>query len=45
MNYDTEKKLMKLSEVTKLVGVSRKALQEYDKMDLVHPTTTTEGGY
>ncbi|MBQ8549034.1 MAG: MerR family transcriptional regulator [Lachnospiraceae bacterium] len=45
MNYDTEKKLMKLSEVTKLVGVSRKALQEYDKMDLVHPTATTEGGY
>ena len=45
MNQDTEKKLMKISEVTKLVGVSRKALQEYDKMDLVHPTTTTEGGY
>lgn len=45
MNHDTEKKLMKLSEVTKLVGVSRKALQEYDKMDLVHPTATTEGGY
>ena len=41
MNHDTEKKLMKLSEVTKLVGVSRKALQEYDKMDLVHPTATT----
>ena len=45
MNQDTEKKLMKISEITKLVGVSRKALQEYDKMDLVHPTTTTEGGY
>lgn len=45
MNQNTEQKLMKLSEVTKLVGVSRKALQEYDKMDLVHPTTTTEGGY
>lgn len=45
MNQNTEKKLMKISEVTKLVGVSRKALQEYDKMDLVHPTATTEGGY
>jgi len=45
MNQDTEKKYMKLSEVTKQVGVSRKALQEYDKMDLVHPTATTEGGY
>lgn len=45
MNQDTEQKLMKISEVTKLVGVSRKALQEYDKMDLVHPTATTEGGY
>ena len=45
MNQNTEKKLMKISEITKLLGVSRKALQEYDKMDLVHPTATTEGGY
>ena len=45
MNQNTEQKLMKISEVTKQVGVSRKALQEYDKLDLVHPTTTTEGGY
>ena len=45
MNQDTEKKLMKISEITKQVGVSRKALQEYDRLDLVHPTTTTEGGY
>lgn len=45
MNQDTEKKLMRISEITKQIGVSRKALQEYDKMDLVHPTTTTEGGY
>ena len=45
MNQNTEQKLMKISEVTKQVGVSRKALQEYDKLDLVHPTATTEGGY
>lgn len=45
MNQDTEKKLMKISEITKLVGTSRKALQEYDKLGLVHPTATTEGGY
>ena len=34
MNQNTEQKLMKISEVTKQVGVSRKALQEYDKLDL-----------
>jgi len=44
-NKHDEKKLMKISEVTKLVGASRKALQEYDKLGLVSPTTTTEGGY
>lgn len=44
-NINNDKPLMKLSEVTKLVGASRKALQEYDKMGLVHPTSTTEGGY
>jgi DNA-binding transcriptional MerR regulator len=45
MNQNTEKKLMKISEITKLVGTTRKALQEYDKLGLVHPTATTEGGY
>lgn len=45
MNQNAEKKLMKISEITKLVGTTRKALQEYDKLGLVHPTATTEGGY
>lgn len=44
-NINDTKTLMKISEVTKLVGTSRKALQEYDKIGLVHPTSTTEGGY
>ncbi|MBQ9766128.1 MAG: MerR family transcriptional regulator [Lachnospiraceae bacterium] len=44
-NEINEKKFLKISEVTKKVGVSRKALQEYDKLDLVHPTAKTEGGY
>lgn len=44
-NINDDKTLMKISEVTKLVGTSRKALQEYDKMGLVHPTSTTESGY
>ncbi len=38
-------KLLKISEVTKIIGASRKALQEYDRMGLVHPTAKTEGGY
>ncbi len=45
MNQPIEQKLYKISEVEKITGASRKALQEYDKMDLVHPTTKTEGGY
>ncbi len=45
MNQNAEKKLMKISEITKLIGTTRKALQEYDKLGLVHPTATTEGGY
>lgn len=44
-NINDNKPLMKISEVTKLIGVSRKALQEYDKLGLVSPTATTEGGY
>ncbi len=40
-----DKKFIKISEVTKAIGASRKALQEYDKMGLVHPTAKTEGGY
>ena len=39
------KSLKKISEITKIVGVSRKALQEYDRLGLVHPTAKTEGGY
>lgn len=45
MNQTVEQKLYKISEVEKITGATRKALQEYDKMDLIHPTTKTEGGY
>ena len=45
MNQAVEQKLYKISEVEKITGATRKALQEYDKMDLIHPTTKTEGGY
>ena len=45
MNQAVEQKLYKISEVAKITGASRKALQEYDKMDMIHPTTKTEGGY
>lgn len=44
-NNNNDKTLMKISDVTKLVGTTRKALQEYNKLGLVHPTATTEGGY
>ena len=44
MNQTVEQKLYKISEVEKITGATRKALQEYDKMDLIHPTTKTEGG-
>jgi len=37
--------MKKLSEVTKLTGVSRRALQEYDRLDLVNPSGKTEAGY
>lgn len=44
-NNNDDKTLMKISDVTKLVGTTRKALQEYNKLGLVHPTATTDGGY
>lgn len=37
--------MKRISEVTKLTGLSRRALQEYDKMDLLKHSSTTEGGY
>lgn len=37
--------MKRLSEVTKLTGATRKALQEWAKKGLVKPTATTEGGY
>ncbi|MCR5823959.1 MAG: MerR family transcriptional regulator [Lachnospiraceae bacterium] len=40
-----EEKNWKLSEVSKITGLSRKALQEYDRMELLQPTSKTEGGY
>jgi len=45
MSSEKDNKLLKISEVAKIIGASRKALQEYDRMGLVHPTTKTEGGY
>lgn len=44
-NEANGKSLKKISEITKTIGASRKALQEYDRMGLVHPTAKTEGGY
>lgn len=44
-NEYNETTLMKISEIEKTIGASRKALQEYDKLDMVHPTAKTEGGY
>lgn len=44
-NEENGKSLKKISEITKIIGVSRKALQEYDRLGLVHPTAKTEGGY
>ncbi len=40
-----EKKYWKLSEVSEMTGLSRKALQEYDRLDMLHPASKTEGGY
>lgn len=37
--------MKKLSEVCKIAGVTRRTLQEYDKIDLLKPTSKTEGGY
>lgn len=45
MSETAKEILYKISDVEKIIGVSRKALQEYDKMDMIHPTTKTEGGY
>ena len=45
MSKSAEEILYKISDVEKIIGVSRKALQEYDKMDLIHPTKKTEAGY
>lgn len=35
----------RLSEVCKIVGVTRRTLQEYDKVGLLHPSDKTEAGY
>lgn len=45
MSKSAEEILYKISDVEKIIGVTRKALQEYDKMDLIHPTKKTEAGY
>lgn len=37
--------MRKLSEVCKMVGVTRRTLQEYDKVGLLKPTSTTDSGY
>lgn len=37
--------MKKLSEVCKIVGVTRRTLQEYDKIGLVKPTFKTDSGY
>lgn len=37
--------MKKLSEVSALVGISRRTLQEYDKIGLLKPTSKTESGY
>lgn len=37
--------MKKLSEVCKITGVTRRTLQEYDKIGLLKPTSTTEAGY
>lgn len=37
--------MKRLSEVCKIVGVTRRTLQEYDKVGLLKPTSTTEAGY
>ncbi len=37
--------MKKLSEVCKITGVTRRALQEYDRIGLISPTDRTEAGY
>lgn len=37
--------MRKLSEVCKIVGVTRRTLQEYDRIDLINPTSKTDAGY
>lgn len=37
--------MKRLSDVCKIVGVTRRTLQEYDKVGLLHPTAKTESGY
>jgi DNA-binding transcriptional MerR regulator len=37
--------MKKLSEVCKIVGVTRRTLQEYDRIGLVVPTSKTSSGY
>lgn len=37
--------MRKLSEVRQIVGITRRTLQEYDRIKLVCPTDKTEGGY
>ena len=37
--------MKKLSEVCKITGLSRRALQGYDQMGLLSPTAKTEAGY
>jgi len=37
--------MKKLSEVSKIIGVTRRTLQEYDKIGLLHPTSKSESGY
>ncbi|MCD8117934.1 MAG: MerR family transcriptional regulator [Lachnospiraceae bacterium] len=37
--------MKKLSEVCKIVGVTRRTLQEYDRIGLLKPTSKTESGY
>lgn len=35
----------KLSEVCKIIGVTRRTLQEYNTIGLLHPSDKTEAGY
>jgi len=37
--------MKKLSEVCKIVGITRRTLQEYDRINLVKPSAKTEAGY